>query len=289
MTCAIYDDRKCQLGEGPLWHPERDELFWFDILYRRLLSASSEWTLTHAASAAGWVDENRLLMATSIGLELFDLRDGKSESVQAVEADNTLTRSNDGRTDPWGGFWFSTMGWNAETQAGSIYRYANGDLRKLHDGLTIPNAICFSPCSNWGYFADTRLQKLFRQKLDKATGWPAKDAEVFFDFSGSGKNPDGAIADTTGNLWIAIWGSSELLGLSPQGDEVGRIVLPTPHVTCPAAGPAGIYVTSALFDLPEDASQDEDPAGKTFIVKDAFQGLPNVPVKLAQHNTEPTV
>jgi sugar lactone lactonase YvrE len=32
----IFDNTLCQLGEGPLWHPERGELFWFDILGRRL-------------------------------------------------------------------------------------------------------------------------------------------------------------------------------------------------------------------------------------------------------------
>ena len=27
----IFDDAQCALGEGPLWHPEREQLFWFDI------------------------------------------------------------------------------------------------------------------------------------------------------------------------------------------------------------------------------------------------------------------
>ena len=34
----IHDDTTCELGEGPLWHPERQDLFWFDILGQRLLS-----------------------------------------------------------------------------------------------------------------------------------------------------------------------------------------------------------------------------------------------------------
>ena len=34
MTSRIFDDRTCKLGEGPLWHPERQQFFWFDILGR---------------------------------------------------------------------------------------------------------------------------------------------------------------------------------------------------------------------------------------------------------------
>ena len=29
---SVFDDRRCELGEGPLWHPVREQLFWFDIL-----------------------------------------------------------------------------------------------------------------------------------------------------------------------------------------------------------------------------------------------------------------
>ena len=32
----IFDDQACALGEGPLWHPERNALFWFDILGKTL-------------------------------------------------------------------------------------------------------------------------------------------------------------------------------------------------------------------------------------------------------------
>ncbi len=38
----VYDERVCALGEGPLWHPLRKQLFWFDILGKRLLSREGE-------------------------------------------------------------------------------------------------------------------------------------------------------------------------------------------------------------------------------------------------------
>ena len=34
----VFSSTVCALGEGPLWHPERAQLFWFDILGKRLLS-----------------------------------------------------------------------------------------------------------------------------------------------------------------------------------------------------------------------------------------------------------
>ena len=45
LAAKLYDDRKCELGEGPLWHPARQQLFWFDILGHRLLSRVAEAAL----------------------------------------------------------------------------------------------------------------------------------------------------------------------------------------------------------------------------------------------------
>ena len=101
-----FDNRRCELGEGPLWHPERGQFFWFDILGQRLFSregeAGARWRLDRIASAAGWIDAERLMVATETGLAVLDLETGALEDLAPVEADDAGTRSNDGRADPAG-------------------------------------------------------------------------------------------------------------------------------------------------------------------------------------------
>ena len=61
---SVFDARRCVLGEGPLWHPVREQLFWFDILGKRMLSRVGEqvldWQFDEYVSAAGWVDQDTL-------------------------------------------------------------------------------------------------------------------------------------------------------------------------------------------------------------------------------------
>ena len=68
MTAAIFSDTVCRLGEGVLWHPERSSLFWVDILTGRLFEHDGErqrrWQFDRMISAAGWVDRDRLLIAS---------------------------------------------------------------------------------------------------------------------------------------------------------------------------------------------------------------------------------
>ncbi|MEP6333662.1 MAG: SMP-30/gluconolactonase/LRE family protein, partial [Anderseniella sp.] len=122
----VFDSTPCTLGEGPLWHPERGQLFWFDIIGKTLFCREGQtlhqWRFDENVSAAGWVDRDTLLIASETGLFRFDIETGRQCLVQTLEADNAATRSNDGRADPWGGFWIGTMGKNAEPKAGAIYR-----------------------------------------------------------------------------------------------------------------------------------------------------------------------
>ncbi|MEL6701721.1 MAG: SMP-30/gluconolactonase/LRE family protein, partial [Pseudomonadota bacterium] len=53
MTPTVYDARRCDLGEGPLWHPKRQELFWFDIIGKTLHSQAQLWSFDEHVSAAG--------------------------------------------------------------------------------------------------------------------------------------------------------------------------------------------------------------------------------------------
>ncbi|KZX95957.1 MULTISPECIES: SMP-30/gluconolactonase/LRE family protein [unclassified Sulfitobacter] len=266
MSVTVHDPRACRLGEGPLWHPERRQLFWFDILGKRLLSREGtdqrEWQFDEHVSAAGWVDEDRLLIASEIALFLFDLETGTRRDLVSLEADNPVTRSNDGRADPWGGFWIGTMGRNAEEKSGAIYRYYRGELRCLFDGITISNAICFSPDRATAYFTDTRSRQIMRQPLGK-DGWPEGEPAVFVDLTGEGLNPDGAVVDAEGCLWNAQWGAARVARYGPDGRFLSAIPFPVRQMTCPAFGGDGLrrlFATSATQGLSEKATAD----GQTF-------------------------
>ncbi len=57
MSAAIADARICALGEGPPWHPERGQFFWFAILGKKLLSQRDDelldWQFDEYVCAAG--------------------------------------------------------------------------------------------------------------------------------------------------------------------------------------------------------------------------------------------
>ena len=265
----LFDDRLCALGEGPLWHPERAELFWFDILGRKLLSKRREWSFDTAHSAAAWIDEDRLLVASEHGLSMLDVVSGAREHVCTIEADNAATRSNDGRADPHGGFWIGTMGWNAEIGVGSIYRYYRGELRRLYGRITISNSICFSPDGGLAYFADTKTSTIQRVRLDSA-GWPTGAPEAFArDATGC----DGAICDGEGYVWSARWGEGRIVRLTPEGmvDHVEHV--PAPQVTCPALTPEGVlYATSAHEGMDATARTSAPLSGATFQICSGVPG-----------------
>jgi sugar lactone lactonase YvrE len=80
MSVATFDDRACILGEGPLWHPERAQLFWFDIMGKRLMTRTEDgartWVFDRHVSAAGWVDRETLMVASETDLFRFDIDTG---------------------------------------------------------------------------------------------------------------------------------------------------------------------------------------------------------------------
>ncbi|MGR3541214.1 MAG: SMP-30/gluconolactonase/LRE family protein [Hasllibacter sp.] len=276
----IHDERPCELGEGILWHPERGQLFWFDIPAGRLLSRDAdgplEWDLGEMASAAGWVDRDTLLIATETALRRFDIRTGALETVAPLEDGDAATRSNDGRADPSGGFWIGTMGKGAESRAGAIYRLHRGEVRKLVDRVTIPNAICFAPDGGIAYWTDTAEGVVRAQPLDP-DGWPEGEAADLIDFRGEGLNPDGAVTDADGNLWIAQWGAERIACHAPDGRFLRAVPLGAMHPSCPAFGGEGygtLFATTARQGL-EPGEADRRPGnGCVFRLEGAGRGRP---------------
>lgn len=287
MKAEIFDPRVCALGEGLLWHPERRQIFWFDILGKQLLSQRDgtplSWTFDEHVSAAGWIDHDTLLIASETALFQFDLNTGTRTNLHALEADTKITRSNDGRADPWGGFWIGTMGKNAEASAGAIYRLYGGELRKIIPDITISNAICFAPDSPHAYYTDTVLQEIMRVPLDPQTGWPNGPESSFIDLMEDGINPDGAVTDAAGQLWVAQWGLGRVTCYGPNGTAQSQIQVGGKQSSCPAFGGPDLrdlYVTTAAIGLSRDQKELYPDSGKTFIVQGVTQGRPEPRVVL---------
>lgn len=274
----IYDDHICDCGEGPLWHPERKQLYWVDVTNHIVLTRENDQTrkipFGEFVTALSWIDKDHILAATETALVKLNLNTFEKTLLSPLEAGNPQTRSNDGRADPWGGFWISTMGRNAEENAGKIYRFYNGKLTTVIDAITIANAICFDKAKGRAYFADTATQKLYCLDLNKETGVPTTPPRLFVDFSIGGHYIDGAIVDTDGQLWLGVWDGHAVMKVSPEGIILDRLPTGADRPTCPAFGGldyTDLYVTTAAIGL-EETFGDVPRQGKTLVFRNIARG-----------------
>lgn len=283
----IFDSERLELGEGPGYDPKRNIAWWFDIERSRVylhdgsLGKTTRYNLDAAGSALAVTEDARYLMVAADGLYLFDPATGSTQFHIGLEVENSNTRSNDARVHPSGHFWVSTMGWNAEEKAGSIYLLKEGRLEPIFTGVTIPNAICFSPAGETGYFTDTSDGRIMKVALDPDTGRPVAAPEVYI--ADPGGNPDGAVTDAEGNLWVTLFGGGRVLGYNPSGVQIGEISVPAANVTCPAfvgADARQMLVTTALYGLTEAERAENPGAGATFVTEVDIPGRFDPPVKL---------
>lgn len=271
----IFSDIPCQLGEGPSFDAAANTLFWFDIYGKKLLERKfpDGETLVHdlpvMASAIASVDAERQLLAAEDGLYLRDRRTGKLSLHTALEADNPDNRSNDARVHPCGAFWIGTMAQDEGPGKGAIYWFFRGELRRLYDGVSIPNSICFSPDGTTAYFADSDARKLWRVACDPLTGLPQREPSLFVDGTLADGFIDGSVVDAEGVLWNARWAGSRVDAYAPDGQLLRSIVLPAKQVSCPAfVGPdaSRLAVTTAWKGMSAEARAADPLGGQTFLL-----------------------
>lgn len=284
LKAELFVDSRCELGEGPFWHPLLDRLFWFDILNNTMLSAGIDGHIVdriafkdHVAAAAV-IDRDTLAVAQAGALLRYDLATDTSTLIEPIEPDKPGNRTNDSRVDRTGGFWIGTMSRRGgqDKGAGSVYRYRAGEMIRLLDNITIPNSTCFSPDGRIAYFADTMTGTILKCATDPATGLPVGEWTEFASSNGVG-GPDGAVTDSEGCVWSARWGAGCVVRHTPDG-KVDRIVeVPTSNASCPAFGGKDyktLYITTAREHMGADQLEREPHAGSVFAIELDIAGLP---------------
>lgn len=267
------------LGEGPLWDAAAKRLYWFDIKRGRLhwgAPASGQtglWALPCRASAAAIRTQGGLLLATERGLADFDLDTGALTPRWPLEAEPGF-RSNDGKIDVAGRFWWGTMDDDHGERPGTLYRYdPGGTCEPVVEGLHIVNTVSCSPDGRTFYLADSRKGTIWTYDLNEAG---ALSGRRVLATVGQGA-PDGSAVDAEGYLWNAQWGAWRVVRYAPDGriDRVVEMPVEQPS-SCAFGGPdlTTLYVTTAREGLSDAALKAQPLAGSVLAFEAGVKGLP---------------
>lgn len=278
------------LGESPMWHAESSALWWCDIPGRRLNrwtmadGAHRAWDLDSEASCCAPMLGGALLLAMRDGLWRFDPDSGRRERLAAPPYDTARQRFNDGKADPQGRFWVSTLDEPREPRA-ALYRFAGGRLDRLADGITVGNGLGWSPDGRTMLWSDTTSHRIFAFDFDPADGslsrrrefasFPVKTAAT--DLAAYGGRPDGAAVDSEGAVWVAMFEGQRLLRLAPDGRVLAEVPLPVRCPTMPCFGGPDLrtlFVTTAREKRPEAELVAQPWAGCVLRARVAVPGLP---------------
>ncbi|MEO1236557.1 MAG: SMP-30/gluconolactonase/LRE family protein [Planctomycetota bacterium] len=274
---------QCNTGEGPLWHPDEQALYWMDIppgrLFRYDPATDEHETVREGRTlgAATLQADGSLLLMGGPGCTASTWRDGvETPSFDGIPGE---TRFNDAIADPEGRIFSGSMageGWQDDpAKLGKLYRLdPDGSAHVVDEGFGCVNGMGFTADLNTFFFIDTFSMNVYAYGYDRATG-AIVDRRVHIDTRGVPGKPDGMAIDADGCFWVARWGGSCVVRFDPDGQEMSRLPLPTPNVTSVAfAGPdlSTMYITTAGCNDPETFGRE---AGALFAVEiDGVRGVP---------------
>ena len=281
IQCIV--DCHNKLGETPVWDGQSQKLCWVDIEGAKLQcfdpadKALTDWDMPERIVACALRRDGGFVVALASGIAFFDTKTGKLERKAAPEAGKPYVRLNEGKCDRQGRFWIGGMDERQTEGVAGLYRFdPDGSCRQMESGIGVSNGIAWSPDNRLFYFTDSMRKRIYAYDFEPESGAIA-NRRVFFDWSDRTGTPDGATVDADGYLWSAIWDGWCLTRFAPDGTIDRKVELPVKRPTSAVfGGPelTTLYVTSAIFDTPDEQLKNEPQAGGLFGFDAGVVGLP---------------
>jgi len=161
-----------------------------------------------------------------------------------------------------------SISYDEAPERGSLYRIGpDMQFERVLDRLWISNGIDWSLDDTKMYFVDSPTRRVDVLDYDIETG-AATNRRPFHEFADDVPGiPDGLCVDAEGGLWVALWGGSRVVGLTPDGQLHTHVDVPSSQVTsCAFGGPdlKTLFITSATWDLAPEVLAEEPHAGGLF-------------------------
>ena len=276
---------QCELGEGPVWHPVEQVLYWLDITrgcLHRFDPRSSAHEVTELGVVTGSMGvraNGGFVMATRKGFAFWDPKSRQFEFLGGPDLDEPEgMRFNDGKTDRQGRFWAGKMSSRPEN---FLFRLdPDGSMHRMESGIATSNGLGWSPDNRTFYFTDSPARVIYAYDFDPDTG-AISSRRVFATIRNEPLEglPDGLAIDEEGCIWSARWGGWKVVRYAPDGSIERVIQMPVEFPTsCAFGGPNldELYITSAWVEMGGDpvrrAAQPQ--AGDVFRLKTRVRGFP---------------
>jgi len=285
-VCVAPAGDRC--GEGPLWNPDDQALYWTDInrfLIHRFDPAGGcvkSWFFDEPVTALALTNSADTLAVALGSRLLFWKPDNDERREHGFHLRGwPAVRLNDGRPDPRGSFWAGSMRNNvgadgAPGEAGGtdgvLLRIdPDGAVSEWKRGIGISNTMAWSPDQRRFYSADTLLNTIYVYDYDCATGAIAGERPFFTGFARGW--PDGSAMDSEGYLWNCRYGGASIVRVAPEGNIDRVIEMPARNITSCTFGGSDyrtLFVTSASAG----AAPGDRLAGSLFAIEAGVRGLP---------------
>ena len=281
---TVVVDIRAQVGEGPIWDANTNQLYWVDIMsgmlycYNPISGKNVGYNVGQHVGTVVTRTSGGLLLATQNGFAAYDLIDQRLTAITDPESDLPNNRFNDGKCDPAGRFWAGTMAYSNQTTQGSLYRLDTDlSVHKMLGNIAISNGIVWSHDQKIMYYIDSLANTVRAFDYEIITGDITNERVVVQVHENMGV-PDGMAIDANGMLWIAHFGGSCVRCWdSSTGRILDQIELPTTQITACAFGGedlSTLYITSAALGLTPSTEEATRLAGSLFSAKPGVKGTP---------------
>ncbi len=261
-------------SEGPVYLPEEDCVIWSDIPGNRLLRWSEKEGMSVYLGSAQFQNGHTLdlqgrILACSHGKRCVERleKDGTWTTLVASYAGKKLNSPNDIVVKSDGTIWFtdpsygltqSDEGYGGEQEQDGCYVYrfdlATSEISAVVTDMVKPNGLAFSPDEKILYVSDTGASHEpdgphHIRAYDVLEGKETANGRVFAVIDPG--MPDGFRIDINGYVFTSSLDSIQIF--SPQGERLGKILVPEKVGNCTFGGPEKnrlfIAASSSLYSV----------------------------------------
>ena len=271
------------LGEAPIWSVAEQALYWINCeqppalhRWKPETGVRDVWPMPARVGGVVLKRDAGVVVVLADGIYEFNPADG-TLSLRCRSPLPQHVKLHECQCDRQGRLWVGSYDHQfspsrRDAKGAAFFRWDKTGLTPLIPGISVANALAFSPDGHTLYAADAPTRRVEAFDLDVATG-NLSNRRPFIHLGEDQGFPDGATVDAEGGYWLAAVGAGALRRYEPDGTLDRVVSLPFSNPTKPAFGGPGLdilFVTSTKLKI----GAGDPRNGGLFALRPGERGLP---------------